>query len=164
MLKCRGDQCQNEKCVADGFLTSVVWRCARNVCRPGRQWACRRWASAPQCLPSALCRRASRFSLGCPSGKCTWKVKHKTLEPKMRALLPCFDTTCVYFSRGSVIFLRLFWKRMAWRSCVSILGGSRPCKPNICRSCKEKAIPWGKAQSDNSETSPPRKQIKKRIQ
>lgn len=47
-----------------------------------------------------------------------------------------------YFSKGSVIFAKFLWKRKAWMSCVSILGGRSPCNPSICRSCNVKAIPW----------------------
>lgn len=65
-------------------------------------------------------------------------------------ILQQFPFTCTtkqgqstaYFSKGSVIFAKFLWKRKAWMSCVSILGGRSPCSPSICRSCNVKAIPW----------------------
>lgn len=55
-----------------------------------------------------------------------------------------------YFSKGSVILAKFLWKRKAWMSWVSILGGRSPCKPSICRSCNVKAIPW-KQKREKSE-------------
>lgn len=55
-----------------------------------------------------------------------------------------------YFSKGSVILAKFLWKRKAWMSWVSILGGRSPCKPSICRSCNVKAIPW-KQKRERSE-------------
>lgn len=82
-----------------------------------------------------------------------WKTqwRHRNLV----WLSPCnvlqqFPLTCgteqgqrsTYFSNGSVIFAKFLWKRKAWMSCVSILGGRSPCSPSICLSCSVKAIPW----------------------
>lgn len=59
-----------------------------------------------------------------------------------------------YFSKGSVIFAKFLWKRKAWMSCVSILGGRSPCSPSICRSCSVKAMPWKWEVSNNYQLLP----------
>lgn len=112
--------------------------------RPGLQWECRQLASILLCLPLRPDRKAFHSFPGCPSSRRTCVGKMEEMRARQGLSREGYSVlyTCPYFSKGSVIFLRFFWKRMAWMSWVSTLGGSRPCIPKICRSCRVKAMPW----------------------
>ena len=75
-------------------------------------------------------------------------VSGAALEDQQAALEDQQQAAGAHFWRGSLILAMFLWKRKAWMSCVSILGGRRPWRPNICRSNNVKAMPCKKRRSD----------------